>query len=196
MTPASEEPFRTYESMGLEDPRITALEGMFYIMYTAVSPYGPRLSLARTKDFRKIERVGLISRPENKDGVLFYIAVEKKDNITLGTNYSQSSTKGIKSEYVCSYELFQLYDSTDIRLTSYITTSNFEGNTYNHIEKFRGRSSSVEEISRSTRSAQKRWRSCSSISMRGAQRRTSNAVPLKAERPKRAFSALAGSVMS
>jgi hypothetical protein len=85
-----------------------------------------------------------IWKDENKDGVLFYIAVEKKDNITLGVNYSQSSSNGIKSEYVCSYELFQLFDSADIRMTSYITTSDFDGNTYNHIEKFRGRSSSVE----------------------------------------------------
>ena len=66
--------------------------------------------------------------------------------VTLGVNYSQSSNQGIKSEYVCSYELFQLYDSADIRLTSYITTSEFDGNTYNHIEKYRGRSTSVEAI--------------------------------------------------
>lgn len=87
-----------------------------------------------------------IWKDENKDGVLFYVAVEKKDGVALGVNYSQSSNQGIKSEYVCSYELFQLYDSTDIRLTSYITTSEFNGNTYNHIEKYRGRSTSVEAI--------------------------------------------------
>lgn len=85
-------------------------------------------------------------KDENKDGVLFYIAVEKKDDVKLGVHYSQSSSAGIKSEYVCSYELFQLYDSADIRLTSYITTSEFDGNTYNHIEKYRGRSTSVDAI--------------------------------------------------
>ncbi len=85
-----------------------------------------------------------IWKDENKDGVLFYIAVEKRDDLQLGVNYSQSSGAGIRSEYVCSYELYQLYDSADIRLTSYITTSEFEGNLYNHIEKYRGRSSSVE----------------------------------------------------
>ena len=85
-----------------------------------------------------------IWKDENKDGVLFYIKVEKRDDLQLGVNYSQSSAQGIKSEYVCSYELYQLYDSADIRLTSYITTSDFEGNTYNHIEKYRGRSSTVE----------------------------------------------------
>jgi predicted GH43/DUF377 family glycosyl hydrolase len=71
MTPAREEPFHTYESMGLEDPRITELEGWYYIMYTAVSPYGPRLALARTHDFKTVERVALVSKPENKDGALF-----------------------------------------------------------------------------------------------------------------------------
>jgi hypothetical protein len=87
-----------------------------------------------------------IWKDENKEGVLFYIAVEKKDGITLGVNYSQSSDDGIKSEYVCSYELFQLYDPADVRLTSYITTSDYDGNTYNHIEKFRGRSTTVDPI--------------------------------------------------
>jgi len=71
MKPSETEPFCTYESMGVEDPRITELEGWFYITYTAVSMYGPRLALARTKDFADIERIGLISVPENKDGVLF-----------------------------------------------------------------------------------------------------------------------------
>jgi len=71
MWPCSTEPYRTYEAMGVEDPRVTFLDGWYYIMYTAVSTYGPRLGLARTKDFKKIDRLGLISRPENKDGVLF-----------------------------------------------------------------------------------------------------------------------------
>lgn len=71
MTPSSEEPFKSYEEMGIEDPRITELDGWFYIVYTAVSRFGARLGLARTRDFLHIERLGLISCPENKDGVLF-----------------------------------------------------------------------------------------------------------------------------
>jgi len=71
MLPAEEEPYKTYESRGVEDPRIIQLEGIYYICYTAASEYGPRIALARTKDFRSFERVGLISEPENKDGVLF-----------------------------------------------------------------------------------------------------------------------------
>ncbi len=71
MEPAEEEPFRTYERRGIEDPRITYLEGKYYIMYTAVSKYGARLALASTTDFRHFERIALISQCENKDGALF-----------------------------------------------------------------------------------------------------------------------------
>ena len=71
MEPSKEEPFRSYERRGIEDPRITYLEGAYYIMYTAYSRYGARLALARTSDFDKFERIGCISEPENKDGCLF-----------------------------------------------------------------------------------------------------------------------------
>jgi len=71
MEPSEEEPFKTYEKRGIEDPRITQTDGVYYIVYTAYSHHAPRLSLAKTEDFRTFERVALISEPENKDGVLF-----------------------------------------------------------------------------------------------------------------------------
>ncbi|MCX6346229.1 MAG: glycoside hydrolase family 130 protein [Armatimonadetes bacterium] len=70
MEPSKEEPFRSYERRGIEDPRITFLEGEYYIMYTASSRYGARLALCKTQDFKTFERLGLISEPENKDGCL------------------------------------------------------------------------------------------------------------------------------
>ena len=71
MEPSTEEPFRSYERRGIEDPRITYCEGAYYIMYTAYSRYGARLALAKTLDFKNYERIALISEPENKDGALF-----------------------------------------------------------------------------------------------------------------------------
>lgn len=71
MEPSKDEPFRSYERRGIEDPRITFLEGEYYVMYTAYSRYGARLALCKTKDFKNFERLGLISQPENKDGCLF-----------------------------------------------------------------------------------------------------------------------------
>jgi len=64
-------PFAEYESNGVEDPRITLLEDVYHVAYTAGSPLGFRLALARTKDFRSFERVALTSQPDTKHGCLF-----------------------------------------------------------------------------------------------------------------------------
>ncbi|MHC4617285.1 MAG: glycoside hydrolase family 130 protein [Planctomycetota bacterium] len=72
MAPCEEEGcFKEYERKGLEDPRITRIGDIYYIMYTAASIYGPLLALAKTTDFKTFERIALVSEPENKDGVLF-----------------------------------------------------------------------------------------------------------------------------
>jgi predicted GH43/DUF377 family glycosyl hydrolase len=71
MMPAEEGKFATYERNGVEDARITHLEGWYYITYTAASDYGARIALARTKDFKSVERVGIVSEPDNKDAALF-----------------------------------------------------------------------------------------------------------------------------
>ena len=59
------------EEFGVEDPRITAIDGRFWVTYVAVSRHGPATSLARTDDFRTFERFGVVFCPENKDVVLF-----------------------------------------------------------------------------------------------------------------------------
>ena len=71
MVAARDGEFAKYEAKGIEDPRITPVDGTYYITYTAASGYGPRLALAKTDDFVTFERVALISEPDNKDGVLF-----------------------------------------------------------------------------------------------------------------------------
>ncbi len=64
-------PQMLYEVYGLEDPRITHLDGRYYITYVAVGPHGAATALASTLDFRGFERHGIIFPPENKDVVLF-----------------------------------------------------------------------------------------------------------------------------
>lgn len=59
------------EEFGVEDPRITPLNGQFYFTYVAVSRHGPASALASTTDFRTFTRHGVIFCPENKDVVLF-----------------------------------------------------------------------------------------------------------------------------
>jgi predicted GH43/DUF377 family glycosyl hydrolase len=64
-------PSLTYETYGIEDPRITPIDGLFYITYVAVSPHGAATALASTLDFSSFQFHGLIFCPENKDVVLF-----------------------------------------------------------------------------------------------------------------------------
>jgi predicted GH43/DUF377 family glycosyl hydrolase len=62
-----------YEQWGCEDARVVRLDGEdgWHITYTAYSPAGAAVGLARTKDFASAERVGLIFSPNNKDAALF-----------------------------------------------------------------------------------------------------------------------------
>lgn len=60
-----------YETYGLEDPRITRIDDVFYITYKAVSQNGICTGLLTTKDFVHFQRHGIIFCPENIDVVLF-----------------------------------------------------------------------------------------------------------------------------
>ncbi len=64
-------PVTELESYGIEDPRITLLDGTYWISYTAVSQYGIATALASTRDFRTFERHGIIFPPPNRDVTIF-----------------------------------------------------------------------------------------------------------------------------
>lgn len=68
---SSEPEYKIYEEFGIEDPRVTRIEDMFYITYTAYGRYGPRVGIGRTQDFVHFERVSLATEVDNKDAVLF-----------------------------------------------------------------------------------------------------------------------------
>jgi predicted GH43/DUF377 family glycosyl hydrolase len=64
-------PDSRYESFGIEDPRITCLDGTYWINYTAVSEHGIATGLASTKDFKTYERHGVMFPPPNRDVTIF-----------------------------------------------------------------------------------------------------------------------------
>ena len=64
-------PATDYETFGIEDPRISLIDGTYYISYVAASPLGVTTALASTKDFNSFQRHGVIFCPDNKDVVLF-----------------------------------------------------------------------------------------------------------------------------
>lgn len=64
-------PHGALEEYGVEDPRITLIDGVYHITYVSVSRWGITTSLATTTDFRSFERHGVIFLPDHKDVVLF-----------------------------------------------------------------------------------------------------------------------------
>jgi predicted GH43/DUF377 family glycosyl hydrolase len=64
-------PANDYETFGIEDPRISLIDGVYYISYVAVSILGVTTCLISTRDFISFQRHGIIFCPENKDAMLF-----------------------------------------------------------------------------------------------------------------------------
>ena len=84
-------PMTWSEEYGVEDARVTLIEGKYYINYTAVSRDSWATALAVTEDFERVQRLGIIFHPENKDVALFpervggkYIALHRPNNSGLG----------------------------------------------------------------------------------------------------------------
>lgn len=71
LVPATHEPFATYERFGVEDPRLTRLDGWWHLTYSAYSQHGVRIGLARTADFTNVERIALITQADHRNVVLF-----------------------------------------------------------------------------------------------------------------------------
>lgn len=59
------------EGFGIEDARITQVEDIYYINYTAVSRRGIATALVTTRDFVTFERHGVIFPPANRDVTFF-----------------------------------------------------------------------------------------------------------------------------
>jgi len=71
MVPSTEGSFAEYEAYGVEDPRICCIDGDYLITYSAYSKHGVRIALARTQDFKSIERVSLITQADMRNVVIF-----------------------------------------------------------------------------------------------------------------------------
>ena len=69
--PEKDPEFAEYTAGMYYDPRITELEGSFYLMHAAHSGHGCRLSLLKTNDFERFDWLGHVSETDNRNGVLF-----------------------------------------------------------------------------------------------------------------------------
>jgi predicted GH43/DUF377 family glycosyl hydrolase len=71
MVPATSGIFAEYEEYGVEDPRITYIDGEYLIAYSAYSRHGVRIGLAKTRDWKTIERFSLITEADYRNVVIF-----------------------------------------------------------------------------------------------------------------------------
>jgi len=72
-------PENKYERFGIEDPRITRIDGIYYISYSAISDItGVTTCLASTTDFKIFTRHGVIFMPDNKDVAIFPEKIKDK----------------------------------------------------------------------------------------------------------------------
>jgi hypothetical protein len=87
---------------------------------------------------------------ESNDGVLAKLVISIDDGMDIGTEYSQSqilddnlpavpSNLSFRSEYVADFDFYNLYQTNDIRTTTYFYTSAFAGRQQNHIIKHLGK---------------------------------------------------------
>lgn len=67
----SEDIFSEYEEYGVEDLRICPIDGEYLLTYSAYSSHGVRIALARTRDFKKVERIALITQADLRNVVIF-----------------------------------------------------------------------------------------------------------------------------
>lgn len=71
-------PRNASEEFGVEDARITKIDDVYYINYTAVSRDSYGTSLVRTRDFSEIEYLGMIFTVPNKDVCIFPEKIDGK----------------------------------------------------------------------------------------------------------------------
>ena len=99
-------------------------------------------ALGSTPVLPNIATFPLIWTDGTESGVLFKIKNTLVDNSnTLGVNYYQPVGGGIRSEYVVDYAFRQLFLPADVRTSTYIQTSIYNGVNQNHVVKYAGKTS-------------------------------------------------------
>ncbi|MBU1046471.1 hypothetical protein KKH36_01675 [Patescibacteria group bacterium] len=98
------EPKEEWEKYGCEDPRITKIDGKYYIFYTALSQYpfnkdGIKVAVGITKDFKKIEERHLVTPFNAKAMTMFPEKINGKFVVILGVNTDNPPAKIAIAEF-------------------------------------------------------------------------------------------------
>ncbi|MCF8245657.1 MAG: glycoside hydrolase family 130 protein [Saprospiraceae bacterium] len=87
------------ETFGIEDSRVSMINGVYHLTYTQVSENGVGVGLMRTTDWENFTREGMILPPHNKDCALFeekindkYYCLHRPSGVGLGGNFIWMAT--------------------------------------------------------------------------------------------------------
>lgn len=82
------------EAFGIEDCRVSFIEGIYYLTYTAVSSSGVGVGLRTTVDWKNFWSHGMILPPHNKDCAIFeekinglFYALHRPSSVEIGGNF-------------------------------------------------------------------------------------------------------------
>lgn len=82
------------EAFGIEDCRVTLLDGTYYLTYTAVSELGVAVGLRKTTDWKNFSSEGVIIPAHNKDCAIFeekidgmFYALHRPSSVNIGGNF-------------------------------------------------------------------------------------------------------------
>ncbi|WP_196885996.1 RagB/SusD family nutrient uptake outer membrane protein [Aureivirga sp. CE67] len=82
----------------------------------------------------------------SNDGVIAKFLITDVNSVDIGTEYSQTSPQGTRSEYVVAFDFYNLFSDEDIRKSAYMFTGSFGGNNYNNVGKYLGKTGQVNGI--------------------------------------------------
>jgi predicted GH43/DUF377 family glycosyl hydrolase len=98
IVPATTGDFALYEEYGVEDCRISLINGEYLLTYSAYSRHGVRVALAKTNDFINVERVSLITEADTRNVVIFPEMINDK-YVRLDRPHSEISPWSIWISY-------------------------------------------------------------------------------------------------
>jgi starch-binding outer membrane protein, SusD/RagB family len=121
-----------------------AVAGILAKVYLYMGKYGEAVdaatvSLGLNSNVGSRDNLAGIFADATDEGVLFKTKILDKDEITIGVNYSQTGTGGVKSEFVATKDFYDMYGANDVRKDVYFQVSPYQGVDQIHVAKYFGR---------------------------------------------------------
>lgn len=126
---------------------LAAVDGYLSRLYLDMADYADVItsatnSITLSPDPATIAEFPNIWTDETDAGVLFELVITQTDQLTPGTEYGQTT----RAEYIPTAYLFNLYQSSDVRLNTYFTQVTYNNLTINLVTKYIGQPGGIANL--------------------------------------------------